>query len=211
MKVTIIPVGSLGTNCYLLETQDKHCAIIDPGAQPDKIKDVIEEGGLTPSMILLTHGHHDHIGGVNKLQEAYPSIPVYVGEKDQIMLSDTDKSLAIYRHQNQSDYIVTTAQSLTEGDELSLEELTIRVLHTPGHTQGGLSYLCEDALFTGDTLFYRSCGRCDLYGGDYEEILRSLKRLAQLEGNYTVYPGHGQSTFLEEERRYNRYMGEACS
>lgn len=209
MKIAIIPVGMLGTNCYLLESKQKNCAVIDPGAQAEKIIKLIQKEGLTPKMVLLTHGHHDHIGGVNQLLEEYPGIPVYIGEEDLAMLEDTDKNRAAYRYDNLEAYIISHGEAIGEGETLELDELTIRVLHTPGHTRGGLIYLCGDAMFAGDTLFYENCGRCDLEGGDYPTMLQTLKRLAELEGDYIVYPGHGQSSTLEHERQHNRYMHEA--
>lgn len=211
MNVTIIPVGMLGTNCYILQSEKKNCIIFDPGAQPDKIIGIIEKAGLTPRYILLTHGHHDHIGGVNKLCERFPGIEVRIGTHDYEMITDTDKSLAILRSQRPEDYLIPQAKALADGDELTLDELTLKVVHTPGHTQGGVCYLCSNLMFSGDTLFQRECGRCDLYGGNYEQMLRSLKRLAELPGDYTVYPGHGESTVLSEERKRNPYMLEACS
>lgn len=211
MNVTIIPVGMLGTNCYLLASKQKNCVVIDPGAQPEKIAGHLEQEKLTPKMILLTHGHHDHIGGVNKLLELFPGLSVYIGREDLAMLRDTEKNRAAYRYDELSEYIIQHGEAIDEGWEQELDELKLRAIQTPGHTRGGMIYLCNDAMFSGDTLFYHNCGRCDLYGGDYSMMLQSLKRLANLEGDYIVYPGHGETSTLEEERKYNRYMGEACS
>lgn len=209
MKVTIIPVGVLGTNCYFVESDKKNCAIIDPGAQADKLIGLLREAEITPKMILLTHGHYDHIGAVNGLREAYPDVPVYIGELDAEMLSDTKKSHAADHARDSSKYIIRDYQTLNDGDCLTMDDLEIQVLHTPGHTKGGMTYLCGDVMFSGDTLFMGSCGRCDFYGGDYEVMKRSLKRLAELDGDYTVCPGHGDTTTLTQERRSNYYIGEA--
>lgn len=211
MNVTIMPVGTLGANCYILSSQEKNCAIIDPGAQPDKIAKAIKDAGLTPQMILLTHGHHDHIGAVNQLKGYFPDCKRYIGVRDVEYLTDPDKNRAIFHYKNPEEFRIDGAETLAEGDSLTMDELTIRVLETPGHTQGGLTYLCEDALFTGDTLFYQNCGRCDLYGGDYEMLKQSLKKLAELPGDYIVYPGHERTSSLEHERKNNHYMREACS
>lgn len=209
MNVTIIPVGMLGTNCYLLESKQKNCVIFDPGAQPDKIIAIIEKAGLTPVYILLTHGHHDHIGAVNKLYGRFPGVKVYIGVNDYDMITDPQKSMAILRGQSANDFLIPQAETLEDGDEITVDELTLRVVSTPGHTKGGMCYLCGDLLFAGDTLFRRECGRCDLYGGNYQQMLNSLKRLSELPGDYTVYPGHGESTILSEERSHNPYMLEA--
>lgn len=206
MTVTTMPVGMLGTNCYLIESEALGCAVVDPGAQPDKIIAVIKERGLTPRYILLTHGHHDHIGGVKKLMAAYPEALLYIGEGDMEMLGDTQKSLAIFRVEDDSDYVIGGVNPLREGDSLVLDELEIKVLDTPGHTKGGVTYRCGEALFAGDTLFYEDVGRTDLYGGDFQVLLASLAKLAALEGEYVVYPGHGEATSLNHERQYNSYI-----
>lgn len=211
MNVTIVPVGMLGTNCYLLASAGKGCAIIDPGAQADKIAGIIDKAGLSPRYILLTHGHHDHIGAVKRLAARFPEVKIYIGENDMEMLLDGNKSLAIMRSENANEFIIDNAGTLTDGQEVALDELTIRVLDTPGHTRGGVSYLCEDALFAGDTLFRGNVGRTDLYGGSYEVLLASLKKLAGLAGDYTVYPGHGDATTLEQERKHNPYIAESLS
>lgn len=209
MNVTIIPVGMLGTNCYLLSSEKKNCVIFDPGAQPDKIAGIIEKDGLTPKYILLTHGHHDHIGGVQKLLARFGDCKVYIGEGDKEMLEDTGKSLAISRNETAAEFLIPEAATLKDGQELTLDELTIKVLDTPGHTKGGVSYICGNLLFSGDTLFYGDVGRTDLYGGSYSVLKKSLKKLHDLPGDYCVYPGHGDATTLEYERKNNRYIGES--
>lgn len=209
MNIIVMPVGMLGTNCYLLSSKDGSCAVIDPGAQPQKIIDKIEEQKLGVKYVLLTHGHHDHIGGVKKLLEQYPEARLCVGKNDLELLSDPAKSMAFTRHDNADDFIIQNAQTLEENAELKLGELKIRVIETPGHTRGGVCYICRDALFSGDTLFYEDCGRCDLYGGSYDVMLKSLRKLADLEDDYTVYPGHGESTTMQHERKHNRYIAES--
>ncbi|MDL2233308.1 MBL fold metallo-hydrolase [Ruminococcaceae bacterium OttesenSCG-928-L11] len=209
MTVGIIPVGMLGTNCYIIKTDGESCAVVDPGAQPERIIRELEELRAVPRMILLTHGHHDHIGGVKKLMARYPDAVLYIGKGDAEMLGDTQKSLAVFRNSDDSDFVIGNARTLADGDVLQLEELEIRVLETPGHTKGGVTYLCEDAMFAGDTLFYGDVGRTDLYGGDYTTLLRSLRKLAEVEGDYRVYPGHGDSTTLQFERQNNSYIQEA--
>lgn len=209
MDIIIMPVGVLGTNCYIVGSNAKGCAIIDPGAQPEKIVEEIAKAELTPRCILLTHGHHDHIGGVKKLTTTYPDIKVYIGEDDLEMLGDGDKSLAMFRNATPDEFIIKDAESLKDGQEIEVDELKFRVLATPGHTKGGVCFTCRDVLFSGDTLFRGDVGRTDLYGGDYDVLLKSLKKIYELEGDYVVYPGHGDYSSLEFERKSNRYMAEA--
>ena len=206
MTVLTMPVGPLGTNCYLLITEGKRCGIIDPGAQAEKIIRQIGDLGLEPAFILLTHGHHDHIGAVKKLMIAFPEFTLHVGREDLEMLDDPQKSLALFRRPDEAEFILSGAQPVESGDTFTLDELVITALETPGHTRGGMVYLCADALFSGDTLFREDVGRTDLYGGDFEALKASLRVLAEIKGDYTVYPGHGESTTLEHERRTNPYM-----
>lgn len=208
MKITIVPVGMTGTNCYILASEGKGCAIVDPGAQPEKIAGLVEKEGLTPRYILLTHGHYDHIGGVKKLTERFPEARLLIGEKDHEMLLDPEMSFAAHSF-HPEDCVIENAETVSDGQELPLDELTVRVMETPGHTKGGVVYLCRDVMLAGDTLFYGSVGRTDFYGGDYAALLNSLRRLAALDGNYHVYPGHGDPTTLEFERRNNPYVRES--
>ncbi|WRS28243.1 MBL fold metallo-hydrolase [Oscillospiraceae bacterium MB08-C2-2] len=206
MKLLTIPVGMLGTNCYILASEEKNCVTIDPGAQPERLAGEITKNGWNLRHILLTHGHHDHIGGVKKLMEAFPEADLYIGEGDAEMLADSSKSLAAFRYDDDGDFLLKNVKTLKEGDTIALDELTFQVLETPGHTKGGVCYLCADQIFAGDTLFAGDVGRTDLYGGDYQQLKASLAKLAALKGNYKVYPGHGDSTTLEEERRNNPYV-----
>ena len=204
MTITTIPVGMLATNCYLLASAEKNCAIIDPGARPDMIMAAVEQKELVPQMILLTHGHYDHIGAVNKLCAAF-GIPVYIGAADAEMLR-TEPTIAPMLRGADEEFIIDGTTPVREGDSLALDELTISVLDTPGHTRGGVVYICGDALFAGDTLFCGGVGRTDLPGGDTGVLRRSLQKLAALPGDYAVYPGHEESTTLATERRSNPYL-----
>lgn len=206
MNITIAPVGLLGTNCYIVTSEEGGCFVVDPGAQPVKILQLLEEKKLTPKYILLTHGHYDHIGGVRRLLEAFPEAELYIGEGDYELLSDPKKNYILDRGLSEEDYHLPQAKTVSEGHIFELDELEIGVLATPGHTKGGVCYLCGEVIFSGDTLFLENCGRCDLYGGDFEVMKESLARLAGLEGDYTVYPGHGESTSMEHERGHNPYI-----
>ena len=203
MKVKMMQVGPIATNCYILEDEQAHAAaIIDPGDEADRILSVMEGEDVSVEYILLTHGHYDHTTAVPQLHEAYPQAKIYIHHADSYGAGSRLFPLA-----SQVEGLLT----YDEGDRLTLGELTIEVLHTPGHSKGSVTLRVGDVLFTGDTLFAGSCGRTDLAGGSYEEILASLKRLGELEGNFHVCPGHGGTSTMDQERRGNPYLREAMS
>ena len=155
----------------------------------EKLRDL----GLTLEAILLTHGHFDHVGGVKTIA-AETDCTVYLCEKDLSMPHMMTAGPLYYTH------------TYTEGDTLSLAGLTISVMHTPGHTPGSVCLITDGTMFSGDTLFCGSCGRTDLPGGSWETIRESLRRLASIDRDLIVYPGHGESTTLAWEKQYNPYM-----
>lgn len=201
MKLESLTVGLIGTNCYLLwdESAGNAAAIVDPGGSADLILNKIKQEKLDVKMILLTHGHFDHVMGVPDLLAAYPDLPVYITETDYPEARDGGQFG--YRMGE-----VSSVHFYDEGDTVELGGLKIDVLRTPGHTPGSVTLRVEDVLLTGDTLFCGSCGRTDFPGGSYADMQRSLKRLADLPGNYRVYPGHEGSTTLDYERKYNPFM-----
>ena len=199
MRIRVLQVGPIGTNCYLLEDEHTNtAAVIDPGDEAGRILDVAHGDGAEIKLILLTHAHFDHTSGVPDLHRALPDVPVYLHPDDAALLGNQ-----VYPG------LGCTPVLYKDGDTLALGELTIEVLHTPGHTPGGVTLKVEDALFTGDTLFQGSMGRTDLPGGSYETIMASLARLGRLEGDYKVLPGHMGGSTLEKERQGNYYMREA--
>ena len=201
MKLESLTVGLIGTNCYLLwdESAGNAAAIVDPGGSADLVLNKIKQEKLDVKTILLTHGHFDHVMGVPDLLEAYPDLPVYITETDYPEARDGGQFG--YRMGE-----VSSVQFYDEGDTVELGGLKIDVLRTPGHTPGSVTLRVEDVLLTGDTLFCGSCGRTDFPGGSYADMQRSLKRLADLPGDYRVYPGHEGSTTLDYERKYNPFM-----
>lgn len=203
MYFDTVEVAPLMTNCYLIgDETEKLCAVVDPGGSPDRVLAMIERSGLTPAMILLTHGHYDHVRGIPGILAVYPDLPVYCHEKDICAAERTTENFYLpHAGANQRTY--------GEGDALQLGALTIKVLHTPGHSAGSVTLLAEDLMLCGDTLFAGSMGRCDLPGGDEDTIFASLRRLAALDGNYKVLPGHGGASTLERERNTNFYMRQA--
>lgn len=206
MKVLSLMVGPIMTNCYILcDEEARVCAVIDPGDEAERIAAMVASSGCMPIMILLTHGHFDHCTGVAGLLEKWPELPVYIHAGD--VTDDMGGELRFHRlgEKNQRYY--------KEGDKLSVGSLSLDVLETPGHSTGSVCLLVEGqgVLFAGDTLFRGSCGRCDFPGGDYRAMLRSLARLAALEGQYTVYPGHDSATDMNFERKYNPYMKQGMN
>ena len=203
MTIKVLPVGELGTNCYLLEDEaSKLAAVIDPGDEAGRILAQVEKDGVQVKYILLTHGHYDHTTAVPELHEKLPEAEIYIHQADSHGAGGRLFPLA-----SQVDDLLL----YDEGDVLKLGELTVEVMNTPGHSLGSVVLKVENVLFTGDTLFAGSCGRTDLRGGNYEQMLASLKRLALLEGDYHVLPGHDVASTLERERQGNYYMKEALS
>ncbi len=209
MDMIWLKVGALETNCYIVCTAQKHAVIIDPGANAPLILQQLQQRDWTPVWILLTHGHHDHTGAVRELKTHYPEIQVAIGALDAEMLHDVNKALP-FTHLPENAMFVEDRQ-LQDGDTLSVDELTFRAIHTPGHTIGGVCLICEDVMFAGDTLFAGEIGCCDLYGGDYQQMKKTLRRLAALPVEYHVFSGHGEDTTLDRERRTNYYMRSAVA
>ena len=194
LKIHAMALGAYQTNCYIIHDEaSTSCCVIDPGYTPELILDKLDSLGLTLEAVLLTHGHFDHVGGVKELASE-TGCQVYIHPDDLTMPPMMTAGPLYY------------TKMYTEGTQLHLAGLDISVLHTPGHTRGSFCLLTETAIFSGDTLFEGSCGRTDLPGGDWATILKSLKRLSSLEGNFWVFPGHGGSTTLRDEKKYNPYM-----
>ena len=194
MNILTLPLGSYQTNCYIVwEDGRDDCIVIDPGYEPETVLAEVCRRGLSLGAILLTHGHFDHVGGVGFLAQR-ADCPIYIHRAELSLPESFTDGPLLY------------TQNYDEGDELSLAGLSLRVLHTPGHTPGSVCLLCEDTMFSGDTLFMDSCGRTDFPGGDDGLMRKSLNRLAQLQGDFKVLPGHGPATQLAEERKYNPYL-----
>ena len=194
LKVHALALGAYQTNCYIIHAEhSKTCCVIDPGYDADTILDKLDSLGLVLEAILLTHGHFDHVGAVRDLA-AETQCDVYLHPDDLSMPPMMTAGQLYY------------TKTYTEGTQLKLAGLDIAVLHTPGHTPGSVCLLCDTTILSGDTLFQGSCGRTDLPGGDWATITKSLKRLAALEGNFWILPGHGPSSTLRDEKKYNPYM-----
>jgi len=194
INIKALALGAYQTNCYLVwdETSDT-CVVIDPGYEPETVLNEVNRLGKTIEAVLLTHGHFDHVGGVRTIA-AETDCAVYLCDADLSMPPQMTAGSLYYTH------------IYGEGDFVDAAGLSFKVLHTPGHTPGSVCLMCENVIFSGDTLFWGSCGRTDLPGGSWSTIRVSLKRLADLPGDYEVYPGHGDATRLSFERKMNPYM-----
>ena len=191
MNIQKLTLGLYQTNTYIL-SNDTEAAVIDPGYEPDIILDALE--GKELKAILLTHGHFDHVGAVKELV-AETGCKVYIHAADLSLPPMITAGQLYYTH------------TYAEGDTVCpIDGAQIAVLHTPGHTPGSVCLLWGQELFAGDTAFAGSCGRVDLPGGDPAQMMQSLNRLASLQADYRVHPGHGPSTTLSQEKRYNPYM-----
>ena len=188
MNIKIITEKQYGENCYIIYSEgSSKCAVIDPASK--NVAEELKRLSLVPEFILLTHGHFDHISGVNALLEEY-RVPLCIHEDDAELLSDGNKNASALLI-GESITVNSETQTLEDGDIISLGKFEIDVVHTPGHTRGCVCYFCDDAVFTGDTIFAYDLGRTDLYGGDEGRIMDSVRKLMPLLRGKTIYPGHG--------------------
>lgn len=207
MYLKSVVVGWVQTNCYLLgDEQTREAAVIDPGDGGAKLAAKLKEEGYRPVMVLLTHGHFDHVGGVRPFLQAAGSMPVYMNRRDY-PLCPTGFGVSALDGLGE----LPEVQFLQEGDTLQLGGHTISVLETPGHTPGGLTYQVENLLFTGDTLFAGSCGRTDFANSSPEAMMASLKKLGELPGDDRVLPGHMEQSTLSRERQSNPFLRQAMA
>ncbi len=203
IKTECIPVGQLSTNCYLLtDEQSGRTAVVDPGVYTPALRKALEN--KNPDFILLTHGHYDHIGGVNEIVRETRA-QVVIGKKEEPFLSDNTLNLSVYLSGAPLDKIKADI-TLCGGESIMLGNTRLTFMETPGHTVGSGCYIFDDCIISGDTLFCKSIGRTDMATGSISCMYRSLERLKALEGDYRVFPGHGPITTLDCERAENPYM-----
>ena len=200
MEINVLPLGQLGTNCYIFhETGSAACGVIDPGGQGEQLAQWLKDKGLEPKAILLTHGHFDHILGIPGLRSAWPELPIYCHPADV----GEGETTGLFGQRFPTVSSFGNVTPWREGDRVTVAGVELEVLETPGHTPGSVTLRAGDVLFTGDTLFAGSMGRTDFEGGSGEAMKASLRRLAELEGDYQVLPGHEGQTTLEQERKTN--------
>lgn len=207
MKTETLVVGFLNTNCYLVY-DGGDAVVIDPGAEAERILARSRELNVKIRYILLTHGHFDHTLAVRELKEA-TGAPLVTTSGERARLSDAEISgHTMLRHR---EFVPLTADiEVSDGEKMTVGNMTFEFLLTPGHTEGSVCIICGDTMFSGDTLFEGTCGRCDLIGGNIGQMMASLKRLYELPGDFRVLSGHGEETTLSRERAENMYMAEAA-
>ena len=206
MERRIMPLGAIGANCVVLWQDPAAAWIVDPGAEAESINAFLEEKGLAPALVLLTHGHFDHVGALDGLLARHPNLPVHIGPGDVPMIGHPQNAWPPdYEAVKKPASLVA---DLVDGATLAAGGLTAQVIATPGHTPGGACFLFAEQklLLTGDTLFEGSCGRTDFPGGSPRQLNESLRRLAGLDPELTVVPGHGSITTIAREVASNPFL-----
>ena len=204
MIIRTIPLGPVRANTHIVTDEISGSTfVVDAGAYNPRLERLVIDKKI--EYILLTHGHFDHIMGVCELKKMFPDAKVCIHEKDADMLGNDMLSLA-FAFGMSVDNSLRADVILHDGDRLPFGDKKITVIHTPGHTKGGATFMIDNCLFTGDTLFYRSVGRTDFPGSSSKELNDSICRLFDLAGDFNVYPGHDRETTLSEERTNNMYV-----
>ena len=208
--IKTLAVGPIQANCHILGCEETlEAAVIDPGDEPDRILLALAESSLTAKIIINTHGHFDHVSANKRLKEV-TGAPILIHSLDAPMLDQLSSSAAAWGFT--SDNSPKPDKELNDGDDVEFGHTTLKVIHTPGHTPGGVSLYVPDFVFVGDTLFAGSIGRTDFPGGSFETLKESIcKKLFGLGDHVKVYTGHGPSTTIGEERRANPFVGDNAS
>lgn len=206
IEVQMIETGALPENCYLIYNEQS-ILIVDPGADAQTLIAAIDDLNRKPVAILLTHTHYDHIGAVEELRKKY-QIPVYVSPYEQAWLGDPQMNLSgLARHDDLDDIIVRPAEEEFENKMYRLGDMTFTVVPTPGHSIGGVSFIFDDFVISGDALFKGSIGRSDLPTGNMEQLIEGIQtHLFILPDNMVVYPGHGPATTIGYEKETNPFF-----
>lgn len=206
MEFKKLELGFGQMNSYILWDQEtKEGVIIDPGYDFYLIEKALEEDGIEPKFILLTHSHGDHIGAIKELKDKYANLKVYIHKDEEQMLMDPVLNLS--KLTQMESVSVQADETFEDGKVFTLGDIEIKAIHTPGHSPGGTCYLVGKTLFSGDTLFKLSVGRSDFYLGDQDQLINSIRtKLLSLADDIEVYPGHGPATSIGQERQRNPFL-----
>ena len=208
IDIKIYNVTFLYTNCYLLtDKATGKMAVVDPGGKSEKLINTVKESGNKLEYILLTHGHYDHIGFAKQLAEMF-NAKIVCGKNTEKFFLDNVLNHSLFHDDIENIVPFTADKILNDNEKFTLGETEITYLTTPGHTDGCGCYMFDKVIITGDTLFCESYGRTDLPTGSIQQIIASIKKLKELKGNYTIYPGHGSFSTLDHERKYNPLMSK---
>ncbi len=205
MILETICVGTFQVNCYILSMgKNRKAIIIDPGDQKDKIEEALDQHKLKPAFIINTHGHIDHIGSDQEF-----AVPIYIHRDEAPMLASPELNLSNFLNVPYS--VKSPVKVLDDKSKIVLDEIELEVIHTPGHTRGGICLLLKkpvtNILFSGDTLFYESVGRTDFAGASAASLMKSIKeKLLLLPDDTVIYPGHGRSSTIGHEKRHNPFL-----
>ena len=206
MIVKKFSVGDLGTNCYLVSDETtKECIVIDTGDVSPELDDYVSEQNLSVKYIIFTHGHFDHTDGVNYYSDKF-GCDILIHSADAVALTDVNSVYSLgYSKRSKP---VQPSKLLCDGDVINFGKCEFRVMHTPGHTLGGICLYSNGVLISGDTLFYRSIGRTDFWGGKFDTLQESILKLYNLPDDTVVYPGHGENTTIGDEKYKNPFVRE---
>lgn len=205
MEIRKFSLGQMGTNCYVLWDENSlEAVVIDPGFEDNRVLDIIEKSKLNVKYILLTHGHFDHLGGVNQVKDT-TGAKVLIHENDADCLMDPSRNLSVLAGMNLE--LEPADGLLSENEVIAIGDLKIRVIHTPGHSKGGVCFYVGDTLIAGDTMFNTSIGRTDFADGDLSELLESINhKIFLLDDDVKVLPGHGENTTIGYEKKNNPFL-----
>lgn len=197
MLIKCLIVGNLDTNCYVVTNEETlESVVIDPGDESNTIMDYIEANRLKVCDIFLTHGHFDHTRAAYAVASE-TGAPIWIHRADTVKDGKKD----IYKF-----FPTEKTKNYTDGDTINSAGLEFKVMWTPGHSEGSVMLFCENVIFSGDTIFKESCGRTDLPGGNIDTLMKTLKKIGGITGDYEIYPGHMDATTMERERSFNQYL-----